>query len=246
MMGQTYVNGGERVEKRGRIELMDAMRGLAVLLMVVHHFFYDLAAFCGAPWWLFSNPLFDVLHYVFAGLFILLSGVSSNFSRSNVKRGLKALGCAVLITAVTVWMEMDIWFGVLHLLSVCMILYGFTRALWEKLPAWVVPVVSVIGVIATGHMVYGIPTANEWLWMFGWTTESFYSADYFPMLPWVFVFLFGTWAGRHIKAGRLPGWFYTARAPRLAAAGRRSLLIYVFHQPVLYGITMGIAALLGR
>ena len=69
------------MEKGRRIYLMDALRGLAVLLMVVHHFLYDLAAFCGAPWWIFSNPLFDVLHYVFAGVFILLSGVSSNFSR---------------------------------------------------------------------------------------------------------------------------------------------------------------------
>ncbi len=233
------------MERIGRIELMDAMRGLAVLLMVVHHFLYDLAAFCGAPWWLFSNPVFDVLHYVFAGLFILLSGVSSNFSRSNVKRGLKALACAVVITVVTVLMGMDIWFGVLHLLSICMIFYGLTRSLWEKLPAWVVPAVSLTGLFATGHMVRGIPTDIPWLWMFGWTTDSFYSTDYFPLLPWIFVFLFGTWAGKYVKAGKLPRWFYTARAPRLAAVGRRSLMIYILHQPVLYAITMGIVFVMG-
>ena len=110
--------------KKQRIELMDALMGLAVILMVIHHFLYDLAAFCGAPWWVFSNPVFNVLHYIFAGLFILLSGVSSNFSRSNTIRGLKALGCAVVITVVTVWMDMDIWFGILHLLGTCMVVYG--------------------------------------------------------------------------------------------------------------------------
>lgn len=232
------------MEKKQRIELMDALRGLAVLLMVVHHFLYDLTAFCGAPWWVFSNPVFDVLHYIFAGLFILLSGVSSNFSRSNTRRGVKALVCAAVITIVTVFMEMDIWFGVLHLLSVCMILYGLTRPLWEKL-GWLVPVLSVAGVLATRHMVYGIPTENPYLWMFGWTTDAFYSTDYFPMLPWAFVFLFGTWLGKYIKAGKLPQWFYTTRAPRLAAVGRHSLEIYIVHQPVLYGLTMIIVFLMG-
>ncbi len=229
-----------------RIQLIDALRGLAVLLMVIHHFLYDLAAFAGAPWWLFSNPIFNPLHFVFAGLFIFLSGVSSNFSRSNIKRGLKALLCAAVITAVTVWMDMDVWFGVLHLLSVCMILYGLSRPLWEKLPSWVVPVLSVAGIVLTGHMVYGVPTEIPYLWMFGWTTADFVSTDYFPLLPWAFVFLLGTWAGRYIKAGRLSEWFYTVKAPRLAAVGRYSLVIYMLHQPVLYGLTMVIVYLMGR
>ena len=229
-----------------RIQLIDALRGLAVLLMVIHHFLYDLAAFAGAPWWLFSNPIFNPLHFVFAGLFIFLSGVSSNFSRSNIKRGLKALLCAAVITAVTVWMDMDVWFGVLHLLSVCMILYGLSRPLWEKLPSWVVPVFSAAGIVLTGHMVYGVPTEIPYLWMFGWTTADFVSTDYFPLLPWAFVFLLGTWAGRYIKTGRLPQWFYTAKVPRLAAVGRHSLVIYMLHQPVLYGLTMVIVYLMGR
>lgn len=232
-------------KKQTRIGLMDALRGLAVLLMVAHHFLYDLAAFCGAPWWIFSNPVFDVLHYVFAGLFILLSGVSSNFSRSNVRRGLKALGCAAAITAVTVVMRMPIWFGVLHLLSVCMILYGLTRKFWERWPAWAVPLLSVLMVWNFAPLADGVETVNPYLWMFGWTTPDFSSADYFPLLPWAFVFLFGTWMGRYIKEGRFPAWFYRWRCLPLEAVGRHSLVIYVLHQPVLYGLTMAGLWLLG-
>ena len=229
-----------------RIPLIDVLRGLAVLLMVIHHFLYDLVAFCGAPGWLFSNPVFDFLHFVFAGLFILLSGVSSNFSRSNVKRGLKALACALVITAVTVVMDMPILFGVLHLLGTCMVLYGLTRPLWEKLPFWVVPAVSLLGLVLTGDMVGGVSSESRWLWMLGWTYEGFVSTDYFPLLPWVFVFLLGTWAGKYIKAGRMPAWFYGADCPPLAAVGRHSLVIYVLHQPVLYGLTMAGLWLFGR
>lgn len=224
-----------------RIELMDAMRGLALCLMVIHHFLYDLCAFCGVPWVWFTNPVFDALHYFFAGLFILLSGVSSNFSRSNVKRGLKALAVSLGITAVTYFMDMPILFGVLHLLASCMLLYGLTQGFWQRLNAaapWVTPAISVLGVLATARLVRGRPTDVPHLWMFGFTTPGFYSSDYFPLLPWMFVFLLGTWAGKYIREGRLPRWFYETRAPHLAAVGRHSLLIYVAHQPVLYALTM--------
>ena len=236
-------------QTKQRIELMDAMRGLALCLMVIHHFLYDLCAFCGAPWWLFTNPVFDPLHYFFAGLFILLSGVSSNFSRSNLKRGLKALAVSLGITLVTWFMGMPIVFGVLHLLATCMLLYGLTQGFWRKLndkAPWVVPTLSIIGILATAKLVNGYPTTTPHLWMFGLTTPDFTSSDYFPLLPWMFVFLPGTWAGKYVRDGRLPRWFYQAKAPRLAAVGRQALLIYVVHQPVLYGLTMLGLLIFGR
>ena len=236
-------------QTKQRIELMDAMRGLALCLMVIHHFLYDLCAFCGAPWWLFTNPVFDPLHYFFAGLFILLSGVSSNFSRSNVKRGLKALAVSLGITVVTYFMGMVIVYGVLHLLGTCMLLYGLTQKFWEKLNGkapWVTPALSAVGVLATAKLVNGYPTTTPHLWMFGLTTPDFTSSDYFPLLPWMFVFLLGTWAGRYVREGKLPRWFYETKAPHLAAVGRQSLLIYVVHQPVLYGLTMLGLLIFGR
>ena len=228
-------------QTKQRIELMDAMRGLALCLMVIHHFLYDLVVFAGAPSWFFWNPVFEVLHYFFAGLFILLSGVSCNFSRSNVRRGLKALAVALGITVVTYFMGMTIVFGVLHLLGSCMLLYGLTQGFWLRLNGkapWVVPVLCVVGILATAKLVNGYPTETPHLWMFGLTTVGFYSSDYFPLLPWMFVFLLGTWVGKYVRDGRLPRWFYAAKAPRLAAVGRRSLLIYVVHQPALYALTM--------
>ena len=197
-------------ERPARIELMDALRGLAVCLMVLHHFLYDLCEFLGAPWWLFTNPVFDVLHYFFAGLFIFLSGISSDFSRSNLKRGAKAMAIAL----------------------------GITRGFWEALPAWVLPVLCLALIFLTAPCADGVTTQTPHLWLFGFTTPDFASADYFPLLPWFFVFLLGTWAGRYVKAGRLPQWFYTAKAPRLALVGRHALLLYVLHQPLLYALTM--------
>lgn len=225
-----------RVTKR--IQMIDGLRGLAVVLMVFHHFFYDLVEFMGAPAALFSNPVFDVLHYIFAGLFILLSGVSSRFSRSNLKRGVKVLLVAMAITVVTTFMDMPIRFGILHLLGFCMIFYGLTCKGFESLPPFVLPVLCVLLLPVSAFFVGRIDFGVRFLWMFGWTYPGFYSADYFPILPWVFVFLFGTWAGKYIQEGRLPNWFYDTPFPVFSAIGRKALLIYIVHQPVLYGLTM--------
>jgi uncharacterized membrane protein len=232
-----------------RIDLIDGLRGLSVILMVFHHLFYDLVEFMNAPVWLFSNPVFNVLHYFFAGTFIFLSGLSSQLSRSNIKRGLKVIGIALLITAVTVLMdkfvllatEMQILFGILHLLGFCMVFYGLTRKFWDGIPHVAAPILYIALLVGSALLVKNISSENPYIWMFGWYTDGFYSSDYFPILPWVFVFLLGTWAGYYVKENRLPAWFYEQRVPLLPAVGRKSLLIYVLHQPALYGAVIAIA-----
>ncbi|HHT17243.1 MAG TPA: DUF1624 domain-containing protein [Papillibacter sp.] len=222
---------------RRRIDLIDALRGLAVVLMVMHHFAYDLVVYAGAPVWLFTNPVIDIFHYIFAGLFIFLSGVSSRFSRSNIKRGLKVLIAALVISIVTHLPIIDapIVFGILHLLSFCMLFYGLTRRLWDKIPRAIAPILYV-ALIAGSAIAVSFPLKGTGLWLFGWVQEGFFSADYFPLFPWLFVFLLGTWAGAFVAEGRLPEWFYTFTMPFFPAVGRKSFLVYLIHQPILFGL----------
>jgi len=234
----------ERSNKR--IEIIDALRGLSVVLMVIHHMLYNAVAFLGAPGWFFSNPVFDFLQYIFAGLFILLSGVSSRFSRSNIKRGLIAFALAMVITAVTSIVGMPIWFGVLHLLGFCMLFFGLTQKLWDLIPRAVSPLIFIALIVAGGLARANLaPIAENSMTRYifsilGWSQEGFVSYDYYPILPWIFVFLLGTWAGVYIRERKLPGWFYDYDVPVFPVIGRKALLIYVIHQPILYGITMGI------
>lgn len=239
-------------EKKKRIQIIDALRGISVVLMVIHHLLYDFVYILGAPKWLFSNPVFDILHYTFAGLFIFLSGVSSRFSRSNIRRGLIVVAVAAVISAVTYYMEMPIWFGVLHLLGFCMLFFGLTRKLWDIIPGKAAPFIF-IALIAAGSLAPGAfqPTSGHvWirglLWVLGWRQPGFISYDYFPLLPWLFVFLLGTWAGTYIAGRKLPEWFYEKQIPVFPAIGRKALIIYILHQPALYGIVTGIELLLNR
>ena len=235
----------------GRIQLIDALRGLAVVLMCFHHLFYDCVDLLGAPQWLFWNPVFNFLHYVFAGTFILLCGVSCRFSRSNLRRGLIALGCAAAITLVTVLLEMDIWFGVLHLLAFCMLFFAATGKLWDKLPGWLLGALWVILIPVSAVLLNKVTmpsqgAAGVFFWVCGWNPDLVFSNDYFPLLPWIFVFLLGTVLGTPIREGRFPKWFYTWTCPFFPAVGRKALLVYIVHQPVLYGLVWLIAMIAGK
>ncbi|MDR3149045.1 MAG: DUF1624 domain-containing protein [Oscillospiraceae bacterium] len=207
-----------------RIESIDALRGLMVLLMIVHHSFYDIVAFLDAPQEVFWNPWIDSLHYIVAITFILLAGVSSRFSRNNIKRGLKTLACALLVTIVLAlpFVNMPVWFGVLHLLAVCMIAYGFLGKYIDRVH-WAVWLV--LGVAAFIAEICGVlPQPN------------IYSSDWFPPVPWAFAFLLGTSVGGWIREDKFPKWFYNMCVPVLPAIGRKALIIYLVHQPLMFGI----------
>ncbi len=229
--------------KKSRIESIDALRGFSVVLMILHHIFYDLVFLAGAPMWLFDNIFVDALHYVSSGLFLTLSGVSSHFSRSNVKRGVRCFLIAMGFTVVTSlpFLNMPIRFGVLHLLGTGMVFYGLTEQVWKRVPRAAMPVLCIALLVGSALAVEYIEVSDavaRFIFPLGWTYSGFYSADWFPIFPWIFVFLLGTWMGGYVKEGKLPPKFYTVSVPILPAIGRKALWIYIVHQPVLYGIMM--------
>ena len=91
-----------------------------------------------------------------------------------------------------------------------------------------------------------LPRAWYTLWLapLGLPGQGFSSADYFPLIPWCFVFAAGTVIGRLARAGRFPAWMYPSRVPFFSFLGRHALLIYVVHQPVIYGAGLLLNALL--
>ncbi|MDR3207842.1 MAG: DUF1624 domain-containing protein [Oscillospiraceae bacterium] len=238
--------GTERASRR--IQLIDAARGLSIILMVAYHTGYDLVAAGLMSQEILYNPLLNTLEPLFAGVFITLSGVSACYARDNRRRGLRVLGCALLVSFVTGFMGAGtaISFGILHCLGLCMILGG-DPAVWQgKLPRWLQPwlfgglfVVCYAVFPLRGALFAGVP----YLEMLGLIGPEYGAPDYFPLLPWFFLYLFGTWAGGHIKAGDFPRWFYKTRVPVLPVVGRYTLLIYMLHQPVIFGVVSVIAGM---
>lgn len=237
-----------------RIHLMDELRGFAVLCMVFYHAFYTFAFLIG---WDFSRVLLDFFTPAepwFAGGFVFLSGIAGNLSRSNLKRGLKLAVVAVGVSAVTILFvpQEAIYFGILHLLSVSMVLAGLCKRWLDRVPLWAGAAVCTALFLFTMGVEYGylgiarlpllwLPEpwyATNWLVPLGLYNSTFFSADYFPVFPWLFLFFCGLFAGRYAADGRLPAWMYRPHIKPLAFLGRHALVVYIAHQPAIYGIGM--------
>ena len=228
-----------------RIWELDAFRGLCILGMVVVHFVYDLVDLYGIIRWDYPESFLFIKQWG-GVLFFLLSGICATLGRRSFRRGLIVFGCGLVVTAATAGMyffgfansSMIIYFGVLHCLGVCMMLWG----LLKKAPWWVLLLVSIV-TIPLGLSFMNRPGIDSYLFMpLGLYWEGFLSSDYFPLLPFVGFFLLGCLLGRLLyRKGEslLPK--VNSRNPILRFlqfTGRQSLWVYLFHQPVLMGICM--------
>ncbi len=242
-------------EKR-RIHFLDELRGFCIVLMIAYHAFYTL----GVLFHLSSaNRLlafFAPVEPLFAGIFILLCGFSCRLSRSNVRRGALLALIAVLLSLffLLFMREEMIWFGILHCLAVCILLFALMRPLLDKVPTAAGLIGCVILFVCTWWFPYyqggllGVPPLavawpHEWqqLWfLMPLGIGNVFSADYFPLLPWVFCFFFGGFLGR--LSDRLPAFCYKRHLPPLAFCGRHSLAIYLIHQPIIYGLAFLVSA----
>ena len=209
--------------------------------MIVWHFLFDLTLVQLVPPPFLRTPLMELARYMIVGSFIAISGACARLSKRPLRRGLIVLGAALLVSAVTYLIGAPVYWGILHLLGACMLLYAAARRRWEALP----------GIYACGAallvfaLTFALPMRARvdvpFLFPLGLRTAAFASADYYPLLPWGALFFAATAAGERL--GDMPPEKKYASAPRaLAWLSRRSLLIYLVHQPVL----LALAALLQR
>ena len=233
-----------------RYPFLDELRGAAILMMIAYHLLYDGVVFAGWDIPLFSPPL-SIWQDSIGALFILLSGCMCRLSRSNWRRGLRCLAAACVITAVTFFLVPTVadWFGVLHFLGCALLLYPVFRPLLGRFPPlpgavacfllfWVTYPVN-RGKIGMLIWQVDLPTflyRNFATAILGFPPYHFVSSDYYPLLPWIFLFFCGSLLGRIlVGCGNRPALFRSPCRP-LAFLGRHSFIIYLVHQPVLYGL----------
>lgn len=234
-----------------RVHLLDTLRGLPMIYMILFHIGYDLVYMFGADW---LAPFFQgqmKISPIFTASFVFLAGITVRFSRNPAKHGARLLLIAACFTLVTsfIFAGGAIYFGVLHLISCGMLVYSVVSKYTDKLPWWLGAALCAVifaftyntqrGFFGFGELAVSVPeilTTNNLLYPFGFITPYYISVDYLPLLPWLFMFLGGTFVGRLIVNRKLPKLFYRDICPPITWLGRNSLLIYILHQPIVFGL----------
>ena len=231
-----------------RVILLDEIRGFAILCMVVYHTMFQLKYSFGVNVPIFFEGWFDIIRDFFAGVFIFISGAMCRFSRNNLKRGVICFFLGMIITFVTPFFsEWTIDFGILHLLGISMMIYGLSDETLEKIPSFAGIIICALLAFITWNTQVGyigipklfeisLPTAAynvRVLTPLGLCPSDYSAGDYFPMLPWLFVFLGGSYFGEWAKDDLLPRFFYNSHIKWLAAVGRHTIWIYLLHVPLI-------------
>lgn len=229
--------------KQPRFAAIDALRGLAIAMMFVFHFSFDLVYFGYSQQDFYRDPFWLNFRTVIVSTFLSVMGISlylahhQGFKRRQYLRRLAYLGlCAALvsISSYVMFPRGVIFFGILHFITVASVLgLFFLRTYWLNL-------VLGIGLILAGSLIsyrlFDHP-ALQWL---GMMTHKPITEDYVPLLPWFGVVLLGmfaaNWAYTKGHLARIWQWQGKDALSRgLRFAGRHSLLIYMLHQPIFIG-----------
>lgn len=222
-----------------RIQFIDTFRGITIVSMVLFHLFYNINYYWTLDF--YNGTIFNKIWQLSIAIsFFIISGISSTFlnARSNIKRGLitSLLGFAIsLITYLFAKDQLIIW-GVLNGLGLSMIIGGlFEKYISDKIYPILILAFTITYKVPSGLLLdykFFNELYNLNLFPLGFPGTSFYSSDYFPLIPWIFAFLSGVSFGKYLK--RRNSFNFDFKDNILAKIGRHSMLIYISHQIILY------------
>ncbi|HIV67273.1 MAG TPA: DUF1624 domain-containing protein [Candidatus Butyricicoccus stercorigallinarum] len=235
----------------GRYLFLDRLRGLTLLSMIAYHTCWDAVNLFGADWGWFDTTAAYVWQQSICWSFLLLSGFCWQLGHRPLRRGLLVLAAGEAVSVVTRLATPDqpVYFGVLTLIGIGMLLLIPLDRLFRRVPAPLGLAVSALLFFALRNAKDGTFGFERWViapvpdaWyrnlltaFLGFPPEGFYSADYFPPVPWLFLyfagyFAFSIWKSRAKAAPQL------SPHGALPALGRHTLPVYLLHQPLLFGI----------
>ena len=228
-----------------RYQKLDALRWVAIIGMILFHFNYILENVFGEMIFHFSDTFWFLLGRTVAIIFILVSGISFFLSaqkkgtpeliRVAIKRFMFLAAIALAITVVTYgfFYEQRISFGIIHFFA----LASLAVLLFVRFGGWNIPL-GMVMLVVWYYFRYFSPDTYLFIPL-GLYPRGYYSADYYPLIPWFGYYIIGYGTAYWLKKRGFfddifSGSFIGGAA--LAFMGKHSLLLYSIHVPIMYGI----------
>ena len=214
-----------------RDHFLDALRGLAVLWMIIFHFSYDMNIL-GLVDWDFSQGFWWSFPRVIAFTFLYCVGASLNYvhrpqikwkvlQTRTFKLGLGALG--VSVGTYFLFPNQWVFFGTLH----CILVGSLLGALFvnHRRSALLLMLAIMLGQYVLGFDIKWVSSVIQKP-----------SMDFIPIYPWFWAILLGILLGPFLAGFPL---LQRQKYPRvLHWMGHHSLKIYLIHQPLIYGLLL--------
>ena len=228
----------------GRVALIDAARGGAILAMIAYHVAWDLYFLGFIELDITNDPGWVVFQRAIVLSFLLLVGVSLTLAHGDgirwraFGRRLAVIVAAALLVTVGTYIALPdyfVFFGVLHAIA----LFSALGIAFVRLPWWGTGLAALLFLLPPAFITDPVMTQRPLSWIGFWPTPPM-TTDIVPVFPWFGVVLIGIAATKLMM--RSPAWAgisgFSLDGPvgrGLRLAGRWSLVIYLVHQPLIYG-----------
>lgn len=230
--------------QQNHYQIIDIARGVAILMMFIYHFCFDLDYFHIVSFYFTTNPFWLTFRAIIVSSFLLVVGVSlalassRKINKTRYWRRLLLLAVYASVTSIASYLmfpETVIFFGILHFILLASVVgLLFAKLYWTNL------MLGIVFIILGGFFSFSYFNQAPLQW-FGLMTYKPRTEDYVPFLPWFGVVLTGMFVGKYffIKNNyqKLKNWSSdNTFAKMLEFGGRHSIHIYMLHQPIFMGL----------
>ncbi len=223
-----------------RLHYLDVIRGIAIILMIIYHFSFDLDNFNYIQIDMDGSLAWQSFRAVIVTLFLTTMGISLALTHqqgicwSCMKKRTLFLGGASILVSIGSYLafpESWIYFGILHF-----ILFASWLGLFFVGKPYLSLILAIFILIGS---------------YFGWLHTDFlfnsvkdvlhlpvqYTEDLVNIFPWfapVLIGIFIVGKGWHLYPHLEPSFI----SEKIGFMGRHSLFIYLIHQPILFGLVL--------
>jgi uncharacterized membrane protein len=237
-----------------RYEEIDILKGIAVICMVVFHFFYFPNKY-GYKEIEYDTPLLKTIAKIAQFIFIGSVGVNLVFSKEssknknedkkeyvkkNIKRVLKLVFLALIMSLFTYFIFGDqyVKFGILHFIAFSSLILFYVVDDLKIIYSLLILSILIYYLINKNPSIF-LRVPEKIAFVSGFYNSKFTSMDHFPIFPWIIVILLGIILGNHIKGNKIElsqKIKDNFAISSLGKLGKSSLEIYTIHWAVLYVI----------